>query len=133
MKESNPAGYSGTLLLKKLGIKEGMRVLLLDAPRGFKTLLKPLPSNVELITKADPPLGFVHLFVTSAANLREKLTDLYPQLEQNRNNLGCVAQENLRREDGCDRRCDPRGRSADGTGRCQGLKLMIRKEKRARS
>ncbi len=77
----NPAGYSGTPLPKKLGIKDGMRVLLLDAPRGFRSLLKPLPKDVELVAKANPPLGFIHLFVTSAADLREKLAELYPQLE----------------------------------------------------
>lgn len=42
------AGYSGTPLPKKLGIKEGHRVALLDGPEGISTLLAPLPAGVEL-------------------------------------------------------------------------------------
>ena len=77
---SKPSGYSGTPLPKKLGIKEGMRLLLLNAPRGFRSLLKPLPANVEVCTVADPPLEFVHLFVTTAAQLGEAVAAILPQL-----------------------------------------------------
>ena len=45
----NEAGYSGTPLGKKLGIKAGMRVVLVDAPDGFVNLLGELPEGVELI------------------------------------------------------------------------------------
>ena len=43
------AGYSGTPLAKKLGIKDGMTVLTVDAPDNFEELLFPLPDNVEII------------------------------------------------------------------------------------
>jgi hypothetical protein len=42
------AGYSGTPLAKKLGIKEGHDVVLVDAPDGFEALLDPLPGGVTL-------------------------------------------------------------------------------------
>ena len=42
------AGYSGTPLPRKLGIKDGHRVLLAAAPHGFD--LGPLPSGVELVS-----------------------------------------------------------------------------------
>jgi hypothetical protein len=42
------AGYSGTLLPRKLGIKEGATVVLLDAPEGFEALLDPLPVGVTV-------------------------------------------------------------------------------------
>lgn len=42
------AGYSQTPLSKKLGIKEGHRVLLGHAPEGFLELLEPLPANVVI-------------------------------------------------------------------------------------
>jgi len=48
---SGLAGYSGTPLPRKLGIKDGMTVVLVDAPPGFaETLgaLGPLPTNVKL-------------------------------------------------------------------------------------
>ena len=45
------AGYSGTPLPKKLGIKAGHRVLLVDAPDGFD--LDPLPADVTIDRKPD--------------------------------------------------------------------------------
>ena len=39
-------GYSGTALAKKLGIKTGSRVLLVEAPDGYEQLLAPLPPGV---------------------------------------------------------------------------------------
>lgn len=42
------AGYSGTPLSKKLGIKPGSRVVLVSSPDGFERLLEPLPPGVRL-------------------------------------------------------------------------------------
>ncbi|MDB5308429.1 MAG: hypothetical protein JWO38_2631 [Gemmataceae bacterium] len=77
---SIPAGYSGTPLPKKLGIQEGIRVLLVNEPTGFRAILTSLPDGADLVTAADPPLGFVHLFVTTAAVLTEQLASLRPKL-----------------------------------------------------
>jgi hypothetical protein len=44
---SNLAGYSGTPLAKKLGIKPGSTVALIDAPDGFVTTLGELPEGVS--------------------------------------------------------------------------------------
>jgi hypothetical protein len=41
-------GYSGTPLLKKLGIRPGQRVALRTPPDGFPSLLKPLPDDVVI-------------------------------------------------------------------------------------
>ena len=49
------AGYSGTPLPQKLGIKSGARVLLLDAPSGFAGALAPLPDGVRLWRQLDGP------------------------------------------------------------------------------
>ena len=40
--------YSGTPLPKKLGIKEGSRVAIVDAPEGFAATLTPMPGGVEV-------------------------------------------------------------------------------------
>ncbi len=56
------AGYSGTPLLKKLGIKEGHRVLLMNPPRQIPDELQECAD-----TKPKPPLDFVLLFATSVA------------------------------------------------------------------
>ena len=44
------AGYSGTPLPRKLGIKPGMRVVLVKPPDGFTGILEPLPADVTLRT-----------------------------------------------------------------------------------
>lgn len=41
-------GYSGTPLPKKLGIKEGHTVALVDAPEHLESLLIPLPTEVTI-------------------------------------------------------------------------------------
>ena len=43
-----PAGYSGTPLAKKLGIKEDHTVAVVDAPSHLPDLLAPLPAGVVL-------------------------------------------------------------------------------------
>jgi hypothetical protein len=52
------AGYSGTPLAKKLGIKPGHRLMLLGAPAGFE--IPELPDDVRLVTrgKADVIVSF---------------------------------------------------------------------------
>jgi hypothetical protein len=45
-----PAGYSGTPLVRKLGIRAGARVLLAGAPPGFE--LADLPAGVTLHRRA---------------------------------------------------------------------------------
>ena len=45
------AGYSGTPLVKKLGIKPGTTVALLGAPDGFARELVGLPDDVRLVSR----------------------------------------------------------------------------------
>jgi len=60
---SNLAGYSGTPLPKKLGIKAGSAVLLVEAPDDFERTLGKLPDNTAVhrqeIAGADVTLWFV--------------------------------------------------------------------------
>jgi hypothetical protein len=49
---AQPAGYSGTPLPKKLGIKPGARVGLAGAPDGFGALLEPLPDGARVEASA---------------------------------------------------------------------------------
>lgn len=60
------AGYSGTPLAKKLGIKEGMDVGLLSAPDGFVALLDPLPAGVDFV---DGPAQVIVVFATNPNDL----------------------------------------------------------------
>lgn len=67
------AGYSGTPLSKKLGIKPGMSVCALDAPAGYRDLLSPIPEGVRFVAKASASTDIVHAFATRKATLAEAL------------------------------------------------------------
>jgi hypothetical protein len=58
------AGYSGTPLIKKLGINEGARLLALNEPVEYWNWISPLPEGVVKARKnAKTKLDFIHLFV----------------------------------------------------------------------
>lgn len=61
------AGYSGTPLPKKLGVKDGSRVMVLDAPAGFDL-------GVDLVRRG--PADVVLCFVTSYAELAARFDAL---------------------------------------------------------
>src|SRR5712692_2365008 len=86
------AGYSGTPLVWKLGIKSGFNLAFVNAPRDFARHLD-LPANVTINLKTRKPLEFALLFVK-----REKGTYCWVfrvRCEANpfRNALGLVAKE----------------------------------------
>ena len=58
------AGYSGTPLPQKLGVKPGARVVLVDAPADFETELQPLPEGVSLSTKVEGNADVILAFYT---------------------------------------------------------------------
>lgn len=58
------AGYSGTPLAKKLGIRSGCRVAHIGAPSDFRNALHPVPDNVEFDGRATARTDIVHVFVT---------------------------------------------------------------------
>ena len=70
------AGYSGTPLAQKLGIKAGEKVLTLNAPANYGKLLAPLPEGVSFARKATPGAGFVHLFISNRKTLEKELSRL---------------------------------------------------------
>jgi hypothetical protein len=57
------AGYSGTPLVKKLGIKPGSRAFVYQAPVDYFKMVSPLPDGVEVKTKTGSGMDFIHLFV----------------------------------------------------------------------
>ena len=75
------AGYSGTPLAKKLGIKEGARVVTVDAPKGYRTLLEPLPGAVQFSSKVDKTTDIVHVFGTEKAELASALASYRKKLD----------------------------------------------------
>jgi hypothetical protein len=75
------AGYSGTPLPKKLGIKEGSRLALLGAPDGFDRTLGALPSGVEVRTQARGRFDVLVFFTARAAELERRFSVLMRALE----------------------------------------------------
>ena len=72
------AGYSGTPLPKKLGIKEGSRVALLHAPPDFDATLGELPPGATATTR----LGKSHDVIVAFVDARDHLERAVPKLEQ---------------------------------------------------
>ena len=64
------AGYSGTPLPKKLGIKEGTRLALLGAPEGFMSTLGSLPPGVSVREKSGGEGDVILLFSTKFSRLK---------------------------------------------------------------
>lgn len=75
------AGYSGTPLPKKLGIKPFARVAFVDAPDGFEQTLGELPDAVEIRTRPRGPLDVIVFFTASAAELRRRFDQLAAALD----------------------------------------------------
>jgi Protein of unknown function (DUF3052) len=77
------AGYSGTPLAKKLGIKPGTLLRAVNAPADYGQLLAPLPENVTLAQNDVNDLDVVHLFTKTRSELI-KLIDRYKtRIKQN--------------------------------------------------
>ncbi len=76
------AGYSGTPLPRKLGIREGQRVGLIGAPRDFAETLGKLPSGTTVHRKVSARLmpQVVVWFVSRSAELERRLSVLRRQM-----------------------------------------------------
>jgi hypothetical protein len=65
------AGYSGTPLLKKLGITPTQKILLIDAPEEYFEWLEEDINDQRIQSKEIP--DFIHLFVTSNKNFESAM------------------------------------------------------------
>lgn len=74
-------GYSGTPLIKKLGVRSGHRVCILNQPDNYFGLLGDLPDNVMVLLLDDGDLDFKHAFYLSADVLREQFAQLRSALK----------------------------------------------------
>jgi hypothetical protein len=75
------AGYSGRTLVEKLGIKAGMRIAIINPPKGYRTTLGKLPSGVTVTSTARGVLPFIHFFTVDRAILEKQLPVLLHALE----------------------------------------------------
>jgi hypothetical protein len=79
------AGYSGTPLVKKLGLvpKDALTLVTFDAPDDYTTWLGALPAGLTILSKARPraKIQAAHVFVTTRAALQQHLAKLRDTLE----------------------------------------------------
>src|SRR5581483_8017549 len=79
------AGYSGTPLIKKLGIKESQQIAFLHEPQSYRRTLGKLPAGVvpaeQLAAKAKYDL--IHLFATEVSTLQREFSQARKHLVAN--------------------------------------------------
>jgi hypothetical protein len=76
------SGYSGTPLAKKLGIKEGFKVLAINQPDDYENLIAPLPADVTIASRASSNLDFIHFFTNSRDELFRGLSKYKSLIKQ---------------------------------------------------
>ncbi|HEY6071242.1 MAG TPA: DUF3052 domain-containing protein [Chthoniobacterales bacterium] len=82
VKHFTMAGYSGTPLPQKLGIKPGMILVVIDPPDHYRKLLAPIPSGVNFATRPTGNTKFVHLFATRRSELATQLSILRQKIAE---------------------------------------------------
>ncbi|WP_422351496.1 DUF3052 domain-containing protein [Flagellimonas sp.] len=77
------SGYSGTPLAKKLGIKEGFSILLVNEPEHYLNLFSDLPSGISFKEQASSEsVDFIHIFCTTRSELEEAVKIYKPALKK---------------------------------------------------
>jgi hypothetical protein len=74
------AGYSGTPLVKKLGIKPNDRIKIIAAPEDYWEWISPLPEG--LISTGTKNFNFIHLFVKQRKIFEKELLSLQKKITQ---------------------------------------------------
>ncbi|QQR73033.1 MAG: DUF3052 family protein [Holophagales bacterium] len=69
MSAAPSAGYSGTPLARKLGVREGCRLWTGNAPAAYRDWLAPLPPGVQFVAQLDAAVDLAHLFTAGRAEL----------------------------------------------------------------
>lgn len=76
------AGYSRRSLIEKLGIKPGIRIAIIEAPRGYRATLGALPEGVSITAALRGALPFIHFFSMQRTSLERRFPALKRALAQ---------------------------------------------------
>ena len=74
------AGYSGTPLVKKLGLQPGLTVQVIDAPAPYEQIVDGLPADLRFVARTGATTQFVHVFAHESARLQRTLKSLRDKL-----------------------------------------------------
>ncbi|WP_295796120.1 DUF3052 domain-containing protein [Mucilaginibacter sp.] len=78
-----PAGYSGTPLAKKLGIKAGFNMVLINAPEHYFSLFTDLPADLTINNGEPAAKDFIHFFTKQKDEYLNLLPELKGQIKPN--------------------------------------------------
>lgn len=80
----NTAGYSGTPLAKKLGIKENFLIQLYNPPKNYTDFFHEFPDGVVISDSVQEKesVDFIHIFATTERELSEAFTKAKPTLKK---------------------------------------------------
>lgn len=67
------AGYSGTPLAKKLGLKSNFRIKLVNQPDYYFNLFTDLPPGIQQIDDFSIKKDFIHYFTKNAAQFNKDI------------------------------------------------------------
>ena len=76
-------GYSGTTLAKKLGIKPGFLVRIVNGPSDYLSLFSDFPDNVHVSGKDEGPTDLIHCFYIKRTDLEKQLPKLREEIKPN--------------------------------------------------
>ena len=77
------AGYSGTPLVKKLGVKENSEVYVYNPPKDYFDWLSPLPMGVKVKPRVMGELDFIHLFTPQLNVFKKQFLECKKHLKKN--------------------------------------------------
>ncbi len=76
------AGYSGTPLAKKLGIKSGSKVMLINAPKHYLQLFTDMPADAYFVDDTAILKDVIHFFTKQRDEFLAILPGLMLQIKQ---------------------------------------------------
>jgi hypothetical protein len=77
------AGYSGTPLAKKLGMKDGFHIRLINTPDHYLSLFTDLPTNLFFDQTVNEKSDIIHFFTKDTHEYKTKLPELMKQIKSN--------------------------------------------------
>jgi len=77
------SGYSGTPLAKKLGIKPGFNIALINPPEYYFDLFDDLPAHLNFASEQSKDHDLIHLFVNDKQSYLNALSNLKDQIKPN--------------------------------------------------
>ena len=90
------SGYSKTSLAKKLGIKAGFAIDLINAPAYYFDLFTDLPADLLINPKAKHNKYFIHFFCKRRTGIEDNAAKIKKGFGPKRHDMGFLAQKILR-------------------------------------